>query len=391
MNHRIALVVSHPIQHFCPQYASFAMNKNVEFKVFFASMLGFKKYFDPNFKKEISWGDLNLDQFEHAFLNGDQVIVSDRNLDAPNLETRLDEFKPDLVITYGYFQKLQRRAHRWALMNKVKLGYISDSELRHRRSKWKQLLKYLFVKNYFSHIDYFLSVGDANEDFYKFYGVGKERMVRMHFPIDVRQFEEQYAKRDDLRIKIRTQYNIGKQEIVLSVVGKLVPWKNQSHIIEAMKLLEEEGIYLHLFILGSGEMLDNLKQTATLLKHSVVHFPGFVNPQDLPSYYATTDIYVHPASVEPHSIGISEAIYMGCPVILSDCCGSYGESDDVQENVNGLVYEFGRIDILADTIKHLVTNSSTRNLFSLNSHCIGKDFQIISHTKSLEEIVERLK
>ncbi len=52
---RIAIVISHPIQHFCPQYVSFTQNKNVELKVFFASTLGYKKYVDVNFGKEISW------------------------------------------------------------------------------------------------------------------------------------------------------------------------------------------------------------------------------------------------------------------------------------------------------------------------------------------------
>ena len=40
-----------------------------------------------------------------------------------------------------------------------------------------------------------------------------------------------------------------------------------------------------------------------------------------------------------HSLSISEAIYMGCPVIISDKCGSYGETDDVQVNKNGFVFE----------------------------------------------------
>src|SRR4051812_33790575 len=82
---RLALVVSHPIQHFCPQYVSFAQNKNIAFKVFFASTMGFKKYVDPTFKKEIAWDNLNLDKFDHEFLNGDQLLEPDNKLDAPSI------------------------------------------------------------------------------------------------------------------------------------------------------------------------------------------------------------------------------------------------------------------------------------------------------------------
>ncbi len=383
-------MVSHPIQHFCPQYVSFARNKNVSFKVFFGSMLGLKKYFDPNFKKEISWGNLNLHLFDHSFLNGDQVIPSDGKLDAPALDAALVEFRPDLITIYGYFQKLQRRAHRWALANKVKLAYISDGELRQHRGRLKELVKFFFIKRYFSRISYFLSVGDANEDYYRHYGVSTDKIVRMHFPIDLDQFEARFAEKESLRIGIRNQYKIGGNQLVLLVVGKLVQWKNQDHIIKAMKLLEDEGIFTCLFILGSGEMFDRWKEEAQSLKQSVVHFPGFVNPEDLPAYYAAADIYVHPASMEPHSIAISEAIYMGCPIIISDRCGSYGPHDDVQEGKNGYVFQFGNVKQLSQCIRVLVNDENLRHNFRGHSHEIATQFQLSAHRESLGEILERL-
>ena len=136
---KIALVVSHPIQHFCPQYVSFAKNTTIEFKVFFASALGLKKYYDENFRKEISWSNLQLNQFNHIFLNGETTASADKSIDAASLDKELTLFKPDIIITYGYFQKLQRRAYHWAIKNKVKLAYISDSELRQTRNKWKEI------------------------------------------------------------------------------------------------------------------------------------------------------------------------------------------------------------------------------------------------------------
>ena len=387
---RVALVVSHPIQHFCPQYVSFAKNKEVVFKVFFGSALGSKKYYDPNFKKEISWDNLNLDQFDHCFLNGELALPSDGKLDAPSLDGELQIFKPLVVIIYGYYQKIQRRAHRWALKNNVKLAYIADSELRHKRNKWKEFAKYFFIKNYFSKIDYFLSVGDANEEFYRHYGVDRNKMIRMHFPIDVLQFEARFAERVSLRSAIRERYHVKENQLILSVVGKLVPWKNQDHIIDAMQVLEKEGIYVCLFILGSGEMLETWKVKSQLLKSSVVHFTGFVSPEELVAYYAATDIYVHPASIEPHSIAISEAIYMGCPVVISDRCGSYGETDDLQIGKNGYIFEFGSINDLAGKLMILTKDSEKRKNFSSYSHEVSLLTQRISHDLMMKELISHI-
>lgn len=387
---KIAIVISHPIQHFCPQYVSFAENKDIECKVFFASSLGYKKYVDLNFKKEISWSNLNLDQFDHHFLNGDALIQPDKNLDAITLEKELNNYKPALIFTYGYFQKLQRRTYRWAVKNKIPLAFISDSELRHKRNALKELMKSVYLRRYFSKIDYFLSVGNANEEYYQKYGVPAEKIIRMHYPIDFAAYKNSHLQKEALRNKIRRQYNIGENEVAISVVGKLVKWKNQDHIIEAMKLLEREGIYLHLFILGSGEMKENWEQKAKELKNSKVYFTGFVNIEELPSYYAASDMYIHPASVEPHSVAISEAIIMGCPVILSNRCGSYGKGDDVQEGKNGFVFEFGNITDLAQKMKTLTADENMRKEFGNYSHKIAIEFQNTSHYGVVEKLVERI-
>ncbi len=386
---RIAIVISHPIQHFCPQYVSFTQNKSIEFKVFFASALGFKSYVDTNFKKEISWSNLNLDKFDHQFLNRDAIIQPDKNLDAPSLEEELNKYRPSLVFTYGYFQKLQRRTYRWAIKNKVPIAYISDSELRHKRNELKEFIKSIYLRKYFSKINYFLSMGNANEAYYQKNGVPSKKIIRMHYPIDWETYKHSFLQKEMLRDKIRGQYGIAHENIVLSVVGKLVAWKNQDHIIDAMKLLENDGIYINLFILGSGEMKEAWELKAKELKKSRVHFTGFVNVEELPAYYAASDIYVHPASLEPHSVAISEAIMMGCPVILSNRCGSYGESDDVQESKNGYVFEFGNIKDLAEKIKILSGDKNTREAFGHYSHQLGMQFQENSHRNFMPKLIDR--
>ena len=386
---RLAIVMSHPIQHFCPQYVSLTKNTDIELKVFFASALGFKSYIDVNFKKEISWSNLNLDKFNHHFLNGDAVIQADKNLDAVTLGYELEKYQPDLIFTYGYFQKLQRRTSRWAIKNKVKLAYISDSELRHKRNSIKEFLKSIFLRRYFSKMNYFLTMGNANEAYYQKNGVPAAKMIRMHYPIDFETYKNSFDKKEILRKKIRDKYGISKDEIVISVVGKLVSWKNQDHIIDAMKLLEEDGVVINLFMLGSGEMKDVWDQKSNKLKKSKVHFTGFVNIEELPAYYSATDIYVHPASLEPHSVAVSEAIMMGCPIILSNRCGSYGDTDDVQEGRNGYVYEFGNIKSLAEKIKMLSKDKTKRESFGKYSHELGMQFQQNSHCVFLEKLISR--
>jgi glycosyltransferase involved in cell wall biosynthesis len=232
-------------------------------------------------------------------------------------------------------------------------------------------------------------MGDANEAYYLKYGVPLSKLLRMHYPIDFEMYRGSFLQKDVLRCQIRKKYSIDQDEIVLTVVGKLVAWKNQDHIIDAMYLLEKEGVYLHLFIIGSGDLGNKWEEKSRCLKRSKVHFTGFVNAEDLPAYYAATDIYVHPASLEPHSVAVSEAIMMGCPVILSGRCGSYGPTDDVQEGRNGFVYEFGNVRQLSQKIKELANDEKKRHDFASYSHQLGVKFQENSHTFILQNLVKK--
>ncbi len=383
---RIALVVSHPIQHFCPQYASWAAKEGIALKVFFGSRLGASNYFDKDFKQHISWDNLYLEEFEHVFLNGDKVLQADKNLQAANLEEQLTAYNPELVIHYGYFQKLSRQARQWANANKVKLAYISDAEFRQQRPLWKKLLKYPYLYLYFKKIDYFLTVGDANEAYYRFYGVAEKKMKRMHFPIDIRLYKKAWENRLALKAKFKQEQRIAADEIVISVVGKLVSWKSQDDLIKLLFNLEKSFAQkVTLLIAGSGPEEANWKQQAKGLVKNSVLFLGFVKPENLPEVYAASNVYIHPALIEPHSLSISEAIYIGCPVMLANTCGSWGLTDDLQPGLNGFVYQHGNIKELETVFKKLIENKNIE-LMSSASHERAVNFQRIAHGAVLDNL-----
>lgn len=388
---KIAIVVSHPIQHFCPQYVSFAKSDFSEIKVFFGSAMGFKKYVDSSFGKEIFWDNLNLESFPHVFLNGDHVLPANKNLDAKNLDAELSEYSPEVVITYGYFQKLQRRAQNWAKQNKVPVAFIADSERRRERPYWVEALKYFYVRYRLRSMDYFLSVGDANEAYYKFYGVPDRKFIRMPFPIDTIIFDKIYKQKKNYRIQKRSLFQISDDSIVLGVVGKIELFKHQQDIIKAIVQLNEKQKKVVLLIIGTGPYEQNLRELATTLNEKCVIFVGFIPPDELPAYYAAMDIYIHPSAKDAHSLAISEAIYMGCPVLLSDRCGSYGPTDDVQEGKNGFVFRTGDIDEITKLIKHLIDDNDLRTSFGDCSRTLALKNQIDAHSAGIKALVERIK
>jgi glycosyltransferase involved in cell wall biosynthesis len=381
---KIAIVVSHPIQHFCPMYASWAKNNNVNLKVFFASNLGVQPYEDENFARQIKWANLYLDEFEHEFLNGLETLQINKNLDAPNLIVNLLDFSPDLIIQYGRIYKFNKRLRNWIKTTNIKSAYISDSENRHSQSFLKLLFKKLYFSFYFKKFDLFLTVGDANENFYRSCAVPESKMLRMNFSIDVKHFYHCYLNREKLRKELRGVLKIANGDLVISVVGKLVSWKCQIDLISLLLEIERLSDWpkFHLVIAGSGPDESMLREEAAKLRINEVHFLGFVDPLELPKVYSASDVYIHPSKLEPHSLAVSEAIFMGLPVIVSHTSGSYGKTDDVREGENGFVYQCGNIFDLKGKLEILV-NPLVRDEMGEMSRNIAVEAQNISHNDVL--------
>jgi glycosyltransferase involved in cell wall biosynthesis len=386
---KIAIFISHPIQHFCPQFAGFSKLPWCSIKVFFASALGLKSYVDPSFGKEISWGNLGLDEFDHVFLNGDQVLRSTTSIDAVTVSSELDLYQPDVIITYGYFHKFCIRARNWAAAKNIPVALISDSENRRSRSLVKKLGKKVVLSSKFKKIQYFLSVGDANEEYYAGYGVDLNKIIRQPFPIDIVNYEKAFQNKELLARQKRKELGISEEAVVCSVVGKIKSFKRQQDIVRALQLLQAKTQVV-LLVVGTGPDEEVVRNLSASLKNHQVIFTGFVYPEQLPEYYAVTDVYIHPSEMDAHSLAISEAVYMGCPVLLSDKCGSYGPTDDVQPGANGFVFPVGNTAALANLLSVLIQHPELRNEFSAKSRNIGVENQKLAHGGALRMLVNRV-
>lgn len=382
---RIAIVVSHPIQHFCPMYAKLATSTDWTLHVLFGYAFGAKPYFDKAFAKTIQWDSLRLDEFSHEFLNDDiPQEISPLQIDSDRLETRLDALQPDVLIVYGYIQPLQRRAMRWAQRREKPVLMISDAHVHATSSSLRRVAKEFILPRVLSKLSGCLTVGDSNDAFYRHYHVDAKKLFRSPFPIDIDLYEQSYINRSQLRAEVRKNHLITDDQLALSTVGKFEVGKRQIDLILALERLTElPKNRLVLMLMGSGALESELRAAAERVTHHRVIFAGFVNPGELPPYYAGSDVYAHVSSLDRHPLAISEAIYMGCPVIVSDAIGSVGPTDDVQNGRNGLTFAVGDVDSLALAIRRLALNADLRQQFSQASHDIAVRQQALAHGEGL--------
>lgn len=382
---KVAVVVSHPIQHFCPLYRAVSASGALSIKVFFGSSAGRVPFFDPDFGQKIQFQEDLTTGFDHEFLPGCPSDLGKTGLISnPFLGERLSAYDPDVIHAYGYRHPISRDAMKWARRHQRAILYCSDAELLSPRPLWNRMLKRVILSRIFSRCDGFLTVGDCNEQYYRQYGVQDCRFWRCPFPIDEERLNKALLNKAGTRRDLREKLKLPPDALVLLVVGKLTPRKSPKHVIQAVANLWKMRTASKPYVVfaGNGPEAESLRSLADSIAPDAVRFAGFVNVADLPDYYVSSDILAHPSSQDPHPLAVSEAVFTGLPVIVSDRVGSSGPTDDVRVGQNGLSYPYGDINQLTDSIRMLCDDPHRREVMARNSLEIGRARSLRASTEA---------
>lgn len=366
---RIAIVVSHPIQHFCPLYRAIAQDSRVDLLVIFCER-GAGPLFDKAFGRTVQWQDDILKGYEHT------VIEAAPHGRPAAVVERLSAFRPNAVYCLGYHQKYIRAALRWARQRSIPTLITADSELLHQRSYRVRLLKAVVMPRILRNVDMYLTVGDENERYFEHYGAKRRQFHRMPFSIDSHYYDRILSEREPIRIRERKRLRIPEDAVAILNVGKFIPRKRQADLLKAFALIQNTAKFPTVLLLaGDGPDRTMLEEVARPVEHAV-RFLGFTSVYDLPAVYLASDIYAHPSSHDPHPLAISEGLYCGLPAVVSDRVGSAGPTDDVQVGKNGLRYPSGDILRLAEALRGLVDNPEIRERAGQHSAEIGKSHAV---------------
>lgn len=356
--YRVAIIASHPIQHFVPFYRALANEPGVELHVFYMSDFSVRGYFDPLMKTRISWEMDLLSGYQQSFLPEAKNIHNSKpsKLNNPSVGKALASFQPDAVIAYGYNNPTQWRALYWCWRNSVPLLMISDSELIHWRSSLRKAAKARLLPLLYRLYSAFLSTGDNNEAYLSAYGVPAEKMFRCPFTIDEDVYIGARKNRDALRRAFRARHAIDPNDFVMLTVGKLTPGKRPMDALHATKLLTEgaksDARRIILVIAGDGALRDAAQEYIDS-NNLPVRMLGFVNVDQLPAVYCGSDVLLHLSEVDAHPLALSEAACIGLPLIVSNKVGAIGTADIARPGENALVIPCGDVHAIATAARRL--------------------------------------
>lgn len=146
---------------------------------------------------------------------------------------------------------------------------------------------------------------------------------------------------------LRRELGIPEDAAVLLSVGDLNKNKNHRAVLEALARMENRN--LHYVVCGRGPLKEELEAFAREKGlGDRVRFVGYRN--DIPAFYAMADVFVFPSFREGLSVSVMEAMASGLPIV---CSRIRGNTDMVEDGVNGYLTEPGNPDSIAGALRRL--------------------------------------
>ena len=175
---------------------------------------------------------------------------------------------------------------------------------------------------------------------------------------DLNRFQENYEVK---RKEFRTKYNLKEDEIAVGIVGRLVPVKNHSLFLEAIRFLKDNSKKkIKAFIIGDGEERENLEtQVKQLRLNDVLLFTSWVKEVD--KVYPGLDIVCLTSFNEGTPVSLIEAQAANKPII-STAVG--GIENVVIPNKTALLSEVSEKEKFCKNLLLLVENDDLRSSLS---------------------------
>lgn len=192
----------------------------------------------------------------------------------------------------------------------------------------------------------------VNEDVKKYYFIKNDKLIKILNGVDDTLFKPLQVNKLNLIQKYLPNIK-EKPEYLITFVGKLTDFKGVDLLIRAAQKYEQEFPGIMTLIIGSGELLNELKKQAEKLKLKNLYFLGNLPQKELPAFYSSADLSIVPSRVEPFGLVAVEALACGTPVIASKAGGL---PDFINPKV-GRLFKMNDADDLAKKIILAIKNN----------------------------------
>jgi glycosyltransferase involved in cell wall biosynthesis len=238
----------------------------------------------------------------------------------------------------------------WAKRNKRKIILWSSSNKDdHKRVFYKESIKGFFIKRCNAYNVY----GTKSRDYLLKLGAKRDKVFILGNNTNNSFYYNETIKWRGKRDVLCQEYEMPPNNFLC--VGRFSPEKNLFHLLDAYKRIEYNNNW-GLILVGNGPQKTDIEDYINKNHIRNVFMPGFRQKDDIPKFFAISDVFILPSISETWGLVVNEAMAAGLPVLVSKKCGCY--SDLIIEGVNGFSFdpldEFALSDLMHNIIQDKV-------------------------------------
>ena len=277
------------------------------------------------------------------------------------METALAKFQPSAIAVPGWSSWLAFSAIRWAHANSCPAIVMSDSQVGDfKRVSWKEAIKRRVLK----FTQGALVGGAPHQDYLRQLGVPPGTIFTGYDVVDNDYFEAHAGMARSESVYWR--HALGLPELYFLSSARFIPKKNLLRLLRAFALYLDrvaaqglEDTVCDLVLLGDGPLRAELEVAILSLGLAgKVHLPGFRQIDELPTFYALAEAFIHPSTTEQWGLVVNEAMACGLPVLVSDRCGC--APDLIENGMNGYTFDPYDASALADLMVKIGADDCNR-------------------------------
>jgi glycosyltransferase involved in cell wall biosynthesis len=305
-----------------------------------------KPKFDPDFGKVIEWDIPLLKGYSYQFLENIAQNPGSHNffgIDNPDLIQDIESWGADVIWVWGWSFKSHLKAMRY-FHGKIPVWFRGDSVSLSSSKGLKSVLRRVFLRWVYVHVDLAFHVGEHNKNYYLELGLSENQLVLASHAVDNDRFINSRISHIVLK-KFRENIGFAETDFVILFAGKLEPRKNPFYLIEIWKHIAKPNIKL--LIVGNGPLENELKSLCKGDKR--ICFLDFQNQTQMPKLYQSCNALILPSVSETWGLAMNEAMASGIPVLASENCG--GAIDLIQDDC-GFVFPLNDPQLIANTIEN---------------------------------------
>lgn len=310
----------------------------------------FEAWFSEERQSDRSWDvDASSWRFPARYIPARPFFGVSLHIPLPELR----EYPPDMfVCEYDRVNLAAGVAAARFAAHRVALRSLPNFDAWSRRTWWREGAKHLLFRS----VDAAKVPGPGGAALSERYGLPPELAHVVTQSVSVAH----YARALEMPAHIREsrRASMALHGCVFVYVGRIWSGKGLDDLFTAYRQLAkgERREDISLLVIGDGGDEEHYRTVARDLPH--VAFVGFIQPNDMPEWYALGDCLVFPTRGDPNGLVVEEAFAAGLPVICSDAAGDIDRR--LPSGEVGFVFPAGDVEALSDCMRRICGSETLR-------------------------------